>query len=371
MATVLFFVIVRKISILILFFCFSATKAQVKIDHINANYLFGKVIRHKPEMSHLVQGPTQGFSLAYDRQSRGEKEWHQHYNYPSFGVTFVYQNMGAKALGDIYSLHPHYKFYMLERQLNLKVGLGIGYVTNPFDKVENPKNVAYGSRLTPSALIELSYQSPYILQLPLRFEAGLFLMHYSNGKMQSPNTGTNNYGVRAGFNYDISNEKLISADETPSVYEIQPWNYQLILASGLNDIGLLQSKKYPFFTATALAEKPLSFKNAIQFGADLFLNQAAKEYNVYQEAAFPDHGISADDDWKRIGIFAGHRFYMGELNLATQIGYYVYYPVNYLKRLYTRIGLQYDFSEHFFGSIMLKTHFAKAEGIEFGIGFKI
>lgn len=367
----LFFVIVRKIFILFLFFCLSATKAQVKRDQISANYLFGEIIRHKPEMSHLIQGPTHGFSLAYDRQSRDEKEWHQLYNYPSFGVTIVYQNMGAKALGDIYSLHPHYKFYMLKRQLNLKVGLGIGYVTNPFDKVENPKNVAYGSRLTSSVLFELSYQSPQILQLPLRFEAGLFLMHYSNGKMQSPNTGTNNYGVRAGLSYDVSNEKLPPADKTPSVDEVQPWNYQLILASGLNDIGLLQSKKYPFFTATALVEKPLTFKNAIQFGTDLFLSQAAKEHNIYQEAAFPDQGISADDDWKRIGLFAGHRFYMGELNFATQIGYYVYYLVNYLKRLYTRIGLQYDISEHFFGSLMLKTHFAKAEAIEFGIGFKI
>lgn len=361
---------VRILFVLILFLSFGVTQAQNRIDGLHATYFFGKVIKHKPEMSHLVQGPTHGFSLSYDRFLTGEKEWHQYYNYPSFGVSFVYQNMGAEQLGNIYSLYPHYKFYFLKRRMNLKFGLGLGYITNPFDKIDNPKNVAFGSKLTASVLFELSYQSQRLFDLPLKFQGGLFLVHYSNGKMQSPNTGTNNYGLTAGLTYDVSEEVSFNGNEKSEAV-IRPMNYQFIFASGFNDLGLLQSKKYPFFTFTTLAEKPLTHINAIQFGADLFLSQAAKEHNIYIAAAFPDDGISADDDYKRIGLFGGHRFYMGKLNIATQIGYYIYYPVDYLKRVYTRIGLQYDISKHFFGSLLLKTHFAKAESFEFGIGFKL
>jgi hypothetical protein len=57
--------------------------------------------------------------------------------------------------------------------------------------------------------------------------------------------------------------------------------------------------------------------------------------------------------------------------LLTQVGYYAYYPYKFEGRVYLRLGLKYYFTKNIFGAITLKTHAAKAEAVEFGVGIRI
>ena len=53
------------------------------------------------------------------------------------------------------------------------------------------------------------------------------------------------------------------------------------------------------------------------------------------------------------------------------MGYYVYYPYDFEGRVYNRIGLKRYFGDKVFGAITLKSHGAKAEAVEFGIGVRL
>ena len=50
---------------------------------------------------------------------------------------------------------------------------------------------------------------------------------------------------------------------------------------------------------------------------------------------------------------------------------YVYKPYQPNDWLYTKIGFKYYFNENVFSSMILKTHYAVAEVLEFGIGYRL
>ena len=87
--------------------------------------------------------------------------------------------------------------------------------------------------------------------------------------------------------------------------------------------------------------------------------------------SFKEYDVTGDEDWKRIGVFVGHELFVNKMSIVTQLGYYVYYPYDFEGRVYNRIGLKYYFGDKFFGAITLKSHGAKAEAVEFGIGVRL
>ena len=87
--------------------------------------------------------------------------------------------------------------------------------------------------------------------------------------------------------------------------------------------------------------------------------------------AFPQFGVEANQDWKRAGIFMGHELHINKNSLITQAGYYYYYPYDFEGRFYQRVGLKRKFGDRIFANVAVKTHGAKAEAIEFGIGTRL
>ena len=86
-----------------------------------------------------------------------------------------------------------------------------------------------------------------------------------------------------------------------------------------------------------------------------FLN-FLKEYITYRSVAFPDDNLSGDEDFKRVGVFAGHELFVNKTSLVTQLGYYVYYPFDFEGRTYVRVGMKRYFGNKWFGGLTLKSH---------------
>ena len=122
---------------------------------------------------------------------------------------------------------------------------------------------------------------------------------------------------------------------------------------------------------SANIDKRLSRKSALQFGTDFFASKYLEEYIKFKSVAYPKENIDKDTDYKRVGVFVGHELFVNRFSVETQVGYYVYSPFDYLGPFYQRIGLKYYFSDKIFGSMALKTHGAKAEGLEFGVGIRL
>ncbi|KQC29872.1 acyloxyacyl hydrolase [Flagellimonas eckloniae] len=350
---------------------FSQEREVPKKYVLDANQFYGSILLHNPAISHLITDHPGGFILGLSRKRFGHEEWESLYGYPDTGISFVYQNTNSSILGDHYGLYAHYNFYFLKRNLQLRVGQGVSYNTNPYDKNENFRNNAYGTHILSSTMLMFNYHKENLVA-GLGVKAGISLLHYSNANFKAPNTSTNTMAFNIGVTYDLNAEKsfeFIQPETTEKVTE--PIRYNFALRSGANESDIINSGRYGFLIFSAYADKRLGRKSAIQFGTDVFFSNFLKELIRYQSISFPELNVAADTDYKRVGLFVGHELFVNKMSVIAQLGYYVYYPFDFEGQVYNRIGLKRYFGDKLFGAITLKSHGAKAETLEFGIGVRL
>ncbi len=338
---------------------------------IDANQFYGSIVLHNPDISHLITDHPGGIILGLSKKRFGNEEWESLYGYPDTGFSFVYQNANNSTLGDHFGLYAHYNFYFLRRNLQLRVGQGLAYNTNPYDKTENFRNNAYGSHILASTMVMLNYHKENLVA-GFGLKAGISLLHYSNANFKAPNTSTNTMAFNLGLTYDLDAEKsyeFIQPETTEKITE--PIRYNVVLRSGANESDIIDSGRYGFLILSAYADKRLGKKSAIQLGTDIFFSNFLKELIRFQSISFPELDVAPDTDYKRVGLFVGHELFVNKLSVIAQLGYYVYYPFDFEGQVYNRIGLKRYFGDKVFGAVTLKSHGAKAETVEFGIGIRL
>ena len=338
---------------------------------VDVNYIYGTILRHNKNISHLIKNHPDGLLISYNRRTFGDSRWQQVYNYPDWGFSFLYQNPHNSILGENYGLHGHYNFYFFKRNLLFRAGSGITYNTNPFDLDTNFKNNAYGSQILNSTYFLINYQKKDIFK-GFGLQAGITLIHYSNANVRAPNSSTNTVAVNIGAQYMLDKfekSKMFKRDTFEKYSE--PIKFNLMLRSGVNESDFIGLGKQPFIVVSTYLDKRLSYLSSLQFGAEAFFAQFLREEIEYVAAAFPNNGVLGDEDNTRVGVFVGHELHLNKLGFVTQLGYYAYYPYQFETRMYIRVGLNYYFHKNIFGSITLKSHRAKAEAVEFGLGIRI
>lgn len=338
--------------------------------YIDANYFGGQIALHNNDVLHLITGRPEGFIFSWNKKTFGNQAWQQRYNYPDYGLSFVYQDLKNDVLGNSIGLFAHYNFYFLKRRIMLRVAQGLSYNTNSYDKIENPKNVAFGSDILSSTYVMLNYKKVRLLDR-FGFQAGLTLVHYSNANVKAPNTSINTIALNVGLTYNLGDEVLEYIDTDTNKKFTESIKYNLAFRGGVNQSDVIGSGQFPFYIFSAYADKRLGHTSAIQFGADVFFSNFLKELIYYQSVSFPEENVSGNEDHKRVGVFVGHELFINKLSLITQLGYYVYYPFDFEGGTYFRVGLKHYFGKTFFGAITLKSHGAKAEAVEFGIGVRL
>ncbi|NND16406.1 MAG: acyloxyacyl hydrolase [Eudoraea sp.] len=338
---------------------------------LDFNAYAGSILKHNPDISHLITNHPAGFTFSFNKKTFGKEAWQQGYNFPDTGFTLVYQDMNNETLGHHVGLYAHFNFYLLRRQLQLRIAQGLAYNTNPYDRVTNFRGNAYGSHLLSTTHLMLNYQKENVIDR-LGVKGGITLVHYSNANVRAPNTSTNTFALNLGLIYALTNEPppdRIRVDSLPKIREKIKLN--LIFRSGINESDVVNSGQYPFYIISAYADKRLGRKSAVQLGGDVFFSNFLKELIRFQSIAFPENNVNADDDFKRIGLFVGHELFINKLSVVTQFGYYVYYPFDFEGRTYNRVGLKYYLNSKWYGALTLKSHAAKAEALELGIGIRL
>lgn len=331
---------------------------------------YGSVLLHNPDISHLITAHPGGLILGINRKTFGDARWEEAYGYPDTGLSFIYQDMRNPVLGRHYGLYAHYNFYFLKRRLQIRIGQGVAYNTNPYDAETNFRNNAYGTHLLSSTYVMAHYYRERIFGR-FGFRAGLALVHYSNANVKAPNTSTNTFGLSAGVLYDLGSEtKRPYRHWDPEPLQ-EGVRLNLVFRTGVNESDVVGSGQFPFYIASAYADKRLGRLSAIQLGADLYFSNFLKELIRFQSAAFPELDVAPDMDYRRAGLFVGHELFVGKLSVITQLGYYIYYPFDFEGRVYNRIGMKRYFGRKLFAALSLKSHGAKAEAIEFGFGIRL
>ena len=357
----------------LLFFGYSlfAQNKETSNFSIGVDYYFGTLLRHNKNVAHLVKDHPIGYIISYNHKTYGEKFWQESYNYPDWGVSFIFQDFKTETLGENYGLYGHYNFYLLKRRLLFRIGEGIAYNTNPFDLETNFKNISYGSHLVASTYLMFNYNYENIYR-NVGLQAGVSFVHHSNGSFKAPNSGTNVLGFNVGLKYNVNQEEnsVYEVSETKKNYS-EKIKYNFVFRGGVNEGDFYNLGQSPFYVFTAFADKRLNYQSTIQLGAEFFISEFLKKEIEYRKASFPNSGLTGDEDYKRASVFVGHEFGIGKFAIPTQLGYYIYWPYKYEARAYTRVGVKHYFSEKLFGVATVKTHAFNAEAIEFGIGVRL
>ena len=144
------------------------------------------------------------------------------YNYPIVGVGFsaallnTMQTRENAYLGNMYNLYSFLEYDLWKNEafsVGLKGNLGIGYNKGTFNPVTNPNNDFMGFPLM------LYYgMGPYVkLRFGGHWEIGADaqLWHHSNGRMNLPNMGLNEWGVELFARYYVDTPYTGSRKVTP------------------------------------------------------------------------------------------------------------------------------------------------------------
>lgn len=361
----------------LLLLCFSclvvAQESPLGSYTVDANYFYGNIIPHRQSIRQLITGHPEGIVLSFSKKTFGNKEWESVYNYPEIGISLHYQDMKNDALGEMYGLYGHYSFYFLNRNLMLRVGQGVAYNTNPYNKETNFRNYAYGAHLMPTTYFMLNYSKQNLIG-GLGVQAGLTFIHHSNASMKSPNTSTNTFAVNVGVNYafDKKPENQYHSIQYDTIIDhSQPLHFNFVARGGINQMDLIGSKQSPYYAFSTYLDKRISRKSGFQFGAEFFIPKYLKEEIHYMSVSYPEAPVDPNTDYHKVGVFAGYEMYINRLSFEAQVGAYVYQPYKSTGTLYQRIGLKYYAFKNMFTGIGLKTHAAKAEVMEFSLGYRL
>lgn len=357
----------NRIIYLTLLVCSVMYSQKMSIDY---QYFRGLSVVHNPEIKHLTNSHPEGGLFSLSWKPDGSKEWHHALNFPDYGINLQHVAYNLESLGHNYSVGFFYQFYFLNRHLSLRVSQGIGYNTNPYDKIKNPKNNAFGSHLLSNTLIKLQFQKERLFD-NFGFQIGSTFSHFSNARLAAPNSGLNVLALHLGLQYHF-HEASETKQDTSQVSQIKkPIGYQFTARSGAN-IGPIEGMPLrPLIHLSLLSHKRVNRYSSWQFGVEYFWSQYLKDVIEYYAVAIDEvPNKNPDINLNRVGVLVGHEWHLNQLSIEKQLGYYVYKGYQYESPIYTRIAFKYYIIDDVFCSLGLKSHGFRAEAMEVGLGFK-
>jgi len=361
-------------AVLFLSYSLFSQEKELKPVSLEADFFHGSILEHNPDIEHLITGHPTGFILSYSRKTYGFNEWERRYNYPDWGFSFAYHNSHNQFLGSAYGVYGHMNWYFLNRHLMLGIGQGIAFMDNPYDAQTNFNNNAYGSQFLSATFLKANFVQENIWN-GLGFHLGFSLFHYSNGNFKAPNTSTNTFALNAGISYQLGHEHFpayIEKQDSLSRTHAQRIKYNFVFRTGVNESDVVGLGQEPFYVFSVFADKRLNYKSTLQAGVEVYFSTFLKEFIKYRSIAYPEFGDKGDEDYKRVGLFVGHEWRFNKVAFLSQLGYYVYWTYEFETRVYNRLGLKrYLFNDKFFVSASVHAHWAKAEAVEFGLGYRL
>lgn len=335
---------------------------------IEVDVFKGFILKHKPQIAHLITDHPTGFRIAFDRRTFGAKPWQQRYNFPDVGMTFVYLDYQDDRLGKSLGLIPHFSYYFSKNkasknQLKFKVGLGLGYNTQKYHREFNNKNNVLSTDICFGIILQAEYERR--LSERLFFNTHLALTHFSNGAIKKPNSGINVVSANVGLSYLINYKptEYTYIDEAPLERRT---GYTLTFSSGMHEYSKIGSGSQPFFVLSGLVDRRLNHKSAVGVAVDWFASLSMRDDIKYSE--WPSE--EEKPDWHRLGIALSHELFINQVSLISQAGYYVYDQYDYYGKIYFRLGARKYFNDHIYSSLVVKSHGAKAEAAEFAVGWR-
>lgn len=363
----------KRIVYILIFITFNINAQNKKHHYFDFDTFYGIALEHDKSLATAIQGNPFGFIAGYSITNTSNKEWTKYYNYPDFGFSILYQNTNSDILGEMYGAYVHYTFYLNDRnatnKFQFRTAFGLGYITNPYHKINNPFNYSLSTKLAGSAYFKLNYQRNF-LKGKLGLQSGISIIHFSNAAFKNHNLGLNTLAFNLGVNYNFNNEPYQFEKKESTPKEMGNEKYSLIFRTGVNESKIADSGQYPFYVVTFQVAKKVNYKTTLTTGADYFKADFLNNYLQLEKELETGSIDTTQYKTDRIGVFIGHELYINHFSMISQIGYNVYYPNKYVSRIYERFGFKTHLTNHIFTELTLKLNLFRAEGLEFGLGYQ-
>lgn len=324
----------------------------------------GFLAAHRGVMSHLPKEPILGAEISLAKRLGAQKEWHVRYNHPYIGVTLYGSTVGNNALlGQAYGSYAFIEFPFNKSKrhhITGKLGCGLGYVTKVFDQETNVKNVAISTHF--NALICLAIQGHIQVAPRHQIIYSLDLTHLSNGSSEVPNLGLNMPNFGLGYAYRLrSEESSVVLSKSPPRPFLKDWKLHLLGIFSTKEIFPTSGKKYPIYAVSVMGRRLFRPKVGMEIAFDLMSKQSVFDYKGYVPKT----------QWSifQMGVYAGYVLPLDHMQIVLGMGAYVkdrYQPDG---ALYHRVGMRYQFDNGITANLVLKSHWAKADYIEYGVGY--
>ncbi len=322
----------------------------------------GFLIAHRPALMPLQQKHISGYEISLSKISFGKNEWEHGFLNPNRGITFAYFDLGSPdKLGAGLAVYPYIDFPLNKKTDNkwiFRYGIGLGWVEKTFNPTDNFKNAAIGSHLNGIIHFSMRYEKKISLRSLLEISAGI--THYSNGSYSIPNLGINVASLNLGY-IRYFGEKL-AIDRTPSVLKPRSSTYIAYIGAGLKKIYPPEGKQFNVGVVSLSRMTSIGNKSNWGIGIDGFYDNS-----LTARLEKSNSELKGFSDDVRVGIFGAIEVSAGKTGLLLNMGYYVFSRWKEDGNIYHRICVRQYF-EKFFLCMNLKTHYARADFVEFGIG---
>jgi len=319
----------------------------------------GFLMAHRGVMSHLPQQHALGGEVSFFFNTAGQKAWHQPYKYPKLGVTLFGSSVGNfDLLGTFWGSYGFIEFPFVKSdraEFTGKLGCGLAYGTRIFDQELNPKNVAMSTHLNALICLGLQYRKFFGKN---SIVAGLDLTHCSNGSTKVPNLGINLPYFSIGYGRVI---RALPKQTAPASTVAHDWRFSAIGIFSVKEVFPTGGKKYPVYGFSFLGQKIYNQKTGWEMGFDLIYKTSISAYR--------SNLVKTKESIAQIGVYTGYVLPLDKLHFVLGMGGYIRDEYFQDSRLYHRLGMRYQVTPHLLINFTLKTHWAKADYVEYGIGY--
>ncbi|NND94249.1 MAG: acyloxyacyl hydrolase [Flavobacteriales bacterium] len=325
----------------------------------------GAFLPHRISLPQLLTDKASAFELKYSRTVDGSEAWHHYFKGPRKGIGFFVMDMGnPEELGNIYSVYPFVDLPLDKGgsgRVLLHMGVGLAYLNKKYDYDENFFNKAIGSHINYGIVLGLNYE--YAVKR-FRFGTGLSITHASNAAIQLPNLGVNVASLDFSLAYRLNDLQ----EETLEVI-IPAWTgqseFSVMTSFGFRESSSITREKHGVQELRGMYSRKFSSKSSYRLGADLIHNRAS-----YQNLTGGSEQEFAMDVLQS-GIFLGITLDFGNASMYFNNGVYLTQGFQEEGAIYHRFGGLWKVNDRFTLDLCLKTHFAKADYLAFGIGYSL
>jgi len=334
--------------------------------YLEAKVHYGFIIPHHTEIRALTKGFFPVWEVSIVKQTDGRKPYQYYRHYPQIRLTYLHSNFGAsEQLGIMNAVLPNINLPLMLREnitCSFGMGLGIAHLSKKFDRINNFQNLAIGSNYNAAVRFALSVQ--FKLAPLLQFNAGLSMLHISNGTIKSPNYGLNYPAMFAGFDFKVSRKKIILFKPENQNLKRKQINVRVMGSLASKQIINVWDKDFKIIATSLTVSRYYNNTNKILIGFDGIYDETIK-YFFEEEGKPTDYWL----DISKFGVNIGHEWTFAKLSIFMNLGYYVHNNNKNKAILYNKLGINYNFLKFAFVGLNLQTHWAKADFLSVGLGF--